>query len=155
MPIWTICLWRNFRCFEGHPASVRGELKGTVPLLSGKLIANRSSRPWAGFAQYLVQEILKHSTDDSKSEVQGPKEHQSGINPTRPSRRRKRLDLTYRLPKSSRAQAHISRDGPGVSHAASGSSPLVGDGSVTCQPGHDYEKLLTTPFDIFRDCDQM
>ena len=88
-------------------------------------------------AQYLVQEILKHSTDNSEPEVQGPVEHQSGINPTRPSRRRKRLDLTYRLPKSSKAQAHISRDGPGDSHAASGSSPLVGDGSVTCQPGHD------------------
>ena len=87
-------------------------------------------------AQYLVQEILKHSRDDSEPEVQGPEEHQSGIiNPTRPSRRRKRLDLTYRLPKSSKA--HISRDGPGDSHAASGSSPLVGDGSVTCQPGHD------------------
>jgi hypothetical protein len=79
-------------------------------------------------AQYLVQEILKHSRDDSEPEVQGK----------RPSRRKKR-DLTYRLPKPSkaRAQAHISRDGPGDSHEASGGSSQVGDDSVTCQPGHE------------------
>jgi hypothetical protein len=87
--------------------------------------------------QYLIQEILKHFIDNSKPEVQGLIEHQSSINPTRLSRRRKRLDLTYQLLKSSKAQAHISRDGPGDSHAASGNSPLVGDSSVTCQPGHD------------------
>ena len=86
-------------------------------------------------AQYLVQEILKHSTDDSEPEVQGSKEHRSGINPKRPSRR-KRLDLTYRLPKSSRAQVDIYRGGTEDSHRASGGSLLVGDDSVTCQPGH-------------------
>ena len=88
-------------------------------------------------AQYLVQEILKHFRDDSEPQVQGPEEHESGINPKRPSRRRKRLDLTYRLPKSSRAQVGIYRDGTEDSHGASGSSSLVGDDSVTCQPGHD------------------
>lgn len=77
-------------------------------------------------AQYLVQEILKHSRDDSEPEVQGK----------RPSRRKKR-DLTYRLPKSSKAHTHISRDGPGDSHEASGGSSQVGDDPVTCQPGHE------------------
>jgi len=78
--------------------------------------------------QYLVQEILKYSRDDSQPEVQGK----------RPSRRKKR-DLTYRLPKPSKAQAqaHISRDGPGDSHEASGGSSQVGNDSVTCQPGHE------------------
>ena len=85
-------------------------------------------------AQYLVQEILKH---DSQPEVQGSEEHGSGINPKRPSRRRKRLDLTYQLPKSSRVQADIYRGGTEDSHGASGGSSLVGDDSVTCQPGHD------------------
>ena len=87
-------------------------------------------------AQYLVQEILKHFRDDSKPQVQGPEEHELGINPKRPSRRRKRLDLTYRLPKSSRAQVGIYRDAKN-SHGASSSSSLVGDDLVTCQPGHD------------------
>jgi len=77
-------------------------------------------------AQYLVQEILKHSRDDSEPEVQGK----------RPSRRKKR-DLTYRLPKPSKAQAHISRDGPKDSHEASGGSSQVGNVSVTCQPSHE------------------
>ena len=81
--------------------------------------------------------ILKHSTDDSEPEVQGSKEHGLGINPKRPSRRRKRLDLTYRLPKSSRAQVDIYRGGTEDSHGASGGSSLVGDDSVKCQPGHD------------------
>jgi hypothetical protein len=85
-------------------------------------------------AQYLVQEILKYSADNSEPEVQGPEEHQSNINPTRPSRRRKRLDLTYRLPKSSRAQVGIAGDEAEDSHEASGSSL---DGSVTCPPGHN------------------
>jgi hypothetical protein len=75
--------------------------------------------------------------DDSEPEVQGPEEHQSGINPKRPLRRRKRLNPTYRLPKPSRAQVGIYRDGAEDSHGASGSSSPVGDGSVTCQPGHD------------------
>jgi hypothetical protein len=87
-------------------------------------------------AQYLVQEILKHSRDNSEPEVQGPEDHQSGINSERPSRRRKEFDGTYRLPKSSKLQEAIYRDGPRDSHGASGSSPLVGDGSVTCQPRH-------------------
>ena len=86
-------------------------------------------------AQYL-QEILKHSTDDSKPEVQGSKEHGSSFNPKRLSRR-KRLDLTYRLPKSSRAQVDIYRGGTEDSRGASGSSSLVGDNSVTYQPGYD------------------
>jgi hypothetical protein len=87
-------------------------------------------------AQYLVQEILRHSRDNSEPEVQGPEDHQSGINPERPSRRRKKFDGTYRPPKSSKSQEAIYRDGPRDPHGASGSSPLVGDGSVTCQPGH-------------------
>jgi hypothetical protein len=86
--------------------------------------------------QYLAQKILKHSRNDSEPEVQGTEEYQSGINPKRASRRRKRVDLTYRLPKSSRAQAGICKDGTEDSHASS-STPLVGDDSVTCQPDHD------------------
>ena len=79
-------------------------------------------------AQYLVQEILKYFRDDSEPQVQ---EHEPDINPKRPSRRRKRLDLTYRLPKASRAQVGIYRDGTKDSHGASCDSSLVGDDSVT------------------------
>ncbi|KAH9205316.1 hypothetical protein DL95DRAFT_90343 [Leptodontidium sp. 2 PMI_412] len=63
-------------------------------------------------AQYLAQEIRKYSRDDSEPEVQGPEEHQLGINPKRPSRRRKR-DLSYRLPNSSKARVDVCRDGSG------------------------------------------
>jgi hypothetical protein len=87
-------------------------------------------------AQYLVQEILKHSTDNSKPEVQGSKEHRSGINPKRLSRR-KQLDLTYQLPKSSRAQVDIYRGRTEDSYRASSSSSLVGNDSVICQPGYN------------------
>jgi hypothetical protein len=144
MPVWTICLCRNFRCFAGHPISVRGELK---VLFCSFRKANCQSQfstfvrdlcvKAPSVAQCLVQEILKHSRDDSEPEVQGPEERQSGINLKRPLRRRKRLDLTYRLPKSSRAQVGIYRDGAEDSHGASGSSSSASDGSVTCRPGHD------------------
>jgi hypothetical protein len=53
--------------------------------------------------------------------------------------RRKKRDLTYRLPKPSKAQAqaYISRNGPGGLHGASGGSSQVGgNDSVTCQPGY-------------------
>jgi hypothetical protein len=87
-------------------------------------------------AQYLGQEILNHSTDKSQPEVQGSKEQESGTNSKRPSRR-KQLDRTYRLPKSSRIQPDIPGDGAEDSHGASSDSSLVGDYSAMCQPSHN------------------
>jgi hypothetical protein len=88
-------------------------------------------------AQYLVQEILNHSRDDSQPEVQGSKERGSGSDSKRSSRRRKQSDRTYRLPKSSRTQPDIPRDEAEDPHGASSGSSLVGDDLVTCQPSHD------------------
>jgi len=84
-------------------------------------------------AQYLVQEILKHSTDNSEPEVQGPAEHQSGINPTR-HQKEEAIRPHLSASKVSKAQAHISRDGPGVHTQLPAAAPSRRR-FVTCQ--HD------------------
>jgi hypothetical protein len=98
-------------------------------------------------AEYLAQAILNHSRDDSQSEAHSSNDCGSGTNAKRPSKRRKQLDRTYRLPKSSRTQPDISRDEAEDSDTAvEGRSP-VGDDSVTCQPCHTINQTsdsLTT-----------
>lgn len=86
-------------------------------------------------AEYLVQEILNNSRNNSQPEAQGSKEIVSGTNSKRPSKRRRQLDHTYRRPRSSRPQPDIS--GPGDSDSAVEGRSLVGDDSVTCQPDLD------------------
>ena len=99
-------------------------------------------------AQYIVQEILNHSRDESQPEVQGSKELGSGTNSKRLSKRRKSPDRAYRLPKSSRTQPDIPKDEAEDSDGASKGSSLVGDDSVTCQPGYD-DMPITQSSDSF------
>jgi hypothetical protein len=84
-------------------------------------------------AQYLVQEILNLSTEDSQPEVQGSKKPELGTNSKR--QLRKQLDSsTYWLPKS---QPDIPGDGAEDSHGASSDSSLVSDDPAMCQHSHD------------------
>ncbi|CZR68400.1 uncharacterized protein PAC_18299 [Phialocephala subalpina] len=97
-------------------------------------------------AQYLVQEILNHAKDDSQAEVQGSEELETSTTTKRSSKRRKQSD--YRLPKSSRTQPDIPRDGAEDSHEASSVSSQVGDELVTCQSGHDDPRDGPTPSEM-------
>ena len=82
-------------------------------------------------ALYLAQEILNYSRDDSQPEAQDSKEGESDTNHKRSSKRRKQVDGTYRLPKSSGKQPDIARDDTGFEGLS-----VIGDESVTCQPSH-------------------
>jgi len=84
-------------------------------------------------AQYLVQEILNHSRDDSQPEVQGPKE--LATTTKRPSKRRKKLDPSYRCP--SQIQPDIPRERQPDLHEASSVYSQDGDEFVTCQSEHN------------------
>lgn len=96
-------------------------------------------------AQYLVQEILNYSKDDSQPEVQGSKEIEISTTTKRSSKRRKQSDRSYQLPKSSRTQPDIPRDGAEDSHEASSVSSQLRDELVTCPSGHDQssDSLVT------------
>lgn len=83
-------------------------------------------------AQYLVQEILNLSMDDSQPKVQGSKKRESGTHSKQPLRR-KQLDGTYRLPKSSRTQPSIPGDRTEDSYRASSDNSLVGGDSAKCE----------------------
>ncbi|PMD63293.1 uncharacterized protein K444DRAFT_331502 [Hyaloscypha bicolor E] len=78
-------------------------------------------------AQYLVQEILNHSRDDSQPEVQGSKEFETSTTTKQSSKRRKQSDRSYRPPKSSRTQPEIPRDRAKDSNEASSINSQVGD----------------------------
>ncbi|TVY15624.1 hypothetical protein LARI1_G009016 [Lachnellula arida] len=87
-------------------------------------------------AQYLVQEILKHS-NGSEPEVQSSKENWSSTGLKNTLRTRKRLDPTYRGPKSSWIQADIHRHVSEDADGASDSFSLANDSSAMHQTGHD------------------
>ncbi|KIM92642.1 hypothetical protein OIDMADRAFT_36447 [Oidiodendron maius Zn] len=69
------------------------------------------------------EEILNLSTDNSQPKVQGSKEQESGTHSKR-LLRRKQLDSTYQLPKSSRTQPSIPGDRAEYSHRASSNNSL-------------------------------
>lgn len=112
-----------------------GESKAIILIIQEILVRDLCLKA-PTIAQFLAQEILKHSGDDSEPEVQGSQERGSGINPKRLSRRRKQLDPTYRLPKSSRARVDICKDGAEDLYGASGDF-LVSNDPVTYRTGYD------------------
>jgi len=87
-------------------------------------------------AQYLVQEILNHSRDDSQLEVQDSKEFETSTTTKQSSKRRKEQDRSYRLPKSSRIQSNP-RNGDEVLDESPSVSSQVGEKLVTCQSRDD------------------
>jgi hypothetical protein len=103
-------------------------------------------------AEYLVQEILNHSRNNSQPEAQGSEENVSGTNSKRPSKRRKQLDHTYQRPRSSRPQPDIS--GPGDSDSAIEGRSLVDDDSVTCQSDLDDMTINQSSDSLMTDMPQ-
>ncbi|KUJ16855.1 uncharacterized protein LY89DRAFT_782112 [Mollisia scopiformis] len=89
-----------------------------------------------------VQEILNHLRDDSQSEVQGSKGFETSTTTKQSSKRRKEADRSYRLPKSSRTQPEITRDGAEYSNEASSVKSQVGDDTATCQSGHGNRTVI-------------
>ncbi|TVY80732.1 hypothetical protein LSUE1_G005970 [Lachnellula suecica] len=94
-------------------------------------------------AQYLVQEILSPSKDDSQPDIRGSQELEIGTNITRSSRMK---ESEHQLPEPSRTPLDIPRGGAEDPHEASSGSSQVGTDLVTCQSGYD-DVTISQPSD--------
>jgi hypothetical protein len=100
-------------------------------------------------AQYLVQEILSFSKDDSQPEVPGSKELETSTSTKGSSKRKNQSDRSYRLPRSSRIQRLTLRDRAEDSPEVPGISSQVGNKLGTSQTSYDTtqssDSIITSP----------